>query len=85
MNTKLMTAAAVGFAAFSLWYITRSKTPTAPNVGATNYTPALDALVNRDPVTTPAPVKIVVNESSYWHEGYFGQLIPSARPFALGF
>lgn len=86
-NPKLMTAAALGFAAFSLWYITsRNKTATAPNVGATNYTPALDALVNRNPVTDPAPVQIKVSELAYWHEGYGGALFkPEKNPFALGF
>lgn len=87
MNTnKVMTAAAVGFAAFALWYITKgNKTPTT-NLAATNYTPALDALVNRNPVTDPAPVDIKVSELAYWHEGYGGALFqPTTNPFALGF
>lgn len=84
-NPQLMTAAAVGFAVFSLWYITRSKTPTAPSLAATNYTPALDALVNRNPVTDPLPVMLKVSEMAYWHEGYTGPIFKTPNPFALGF
>lgn len=84
-NPQFMTAAAVGFAVFSLWYITRSKTPTAPNLAATNYTPALDALVNRNPVTDPAPAELKVSELAYWHEGFSGPIFISPTRFALGF
>lgn len=84
-KNQLMTAAALGFAAFSLWYITKgNKTPTSP-APATNYTPCLDALCNRDPVNAPQTT-VKFDVLTDWHDGFYGFKFPSSpSAFSLGF
>lgn len=64
----LLTVFAVGFAAFAAWWVARPAVASPLGIAATNYTPAFDALVNRNPVNAPPPVQIKTDELGFWHE-----------------
>lgn len=68
MNEKLLTLFAVGFAGFAAWWVLRPKLSTSPGVGATNYTPALAAVLNRNPVDASPVQRIDTSELAFWHE-----------------